>query len=694
MRVVGGRPALGQIAAVGHRDGLRMMRRTTLASILALMCLQATAFGAASDASLPGPAWQREVVYQVYPRSFADSDGDGAGDLRGITQHADYLHDLGVNMVWLNPIYKSTHFDGGYDVSDYTAIDPAYGTLDDWYALRDALHARGMRIMMDMVLNHSSDGHPWFIQEKRLKALQHGLATLITQASPADGEAIINVIADPSDVLEDASDAVRAAARLVNAYASQDDNEATRLGYPNRVVQMTSLAEALEPCARDHHRCQDVARPFEDFYIWRETPNNWTSLFSGSAWHAVPGTGGHYLAIFSEHQADLNWRNPSLRHAVENIIATWEKRGADGFRLDSAETLSKNPTFPDGANTADGTGRGKMFFANLPEVHRYLHELAHVIKPDIRTIGEAAFVGREAPVAYAGLKRGELNEVFLFGQMAVDCNGTKWRRKPFSVQAFKQVIDTQQATIHGRAWLGNFVENHDNMRIVSRYGDAEHHRVASAKVFATLLMTLEGTPYIYQGQEIGMTDLPAGTFQKVEDIDDIEARNYYTTHVKAGENADVVFHQVATRNRDHVRSAMQWDATTFAGFSTHTPKVRLNGNHTSINVQASQQDPQSVMHFYQRMIQKRRAYDSWVHGAYVDLLPEDPAIFAYTRTTAAEKSTVLLNMSSSDQDVTLPASALVAHPSDTIDNYPGDVAPLAAKVHLRPWESRVVVGAP
>ena len=671
------------------------MGRATIAGFVVLMCLQQHAAQAAeSDPAQAGPAWQREVVYQVYPRSFADSDGDGVGDLRGILQHVDYLHDLGVNMVWLNPIYKSTHFDGGYDVSDYTTIDPMYGTLDDWYALRDALHARGMRIMMDMVLNHSSDGHPWFIQEKRLKALQHSLQTLILQASPSDAEAIINVIADPSDVLDGASDAVLQAAHLVNTYGAEDDNEATRLGYPNRVVQMSSLAEVLEPCARDHQRCQDVARPFEDFYIWRETPNNWTSLFSGSAWHGVAGTGGHYLAIFSEHQADLNWRNPKLRQAIEGIIATWQTRGADGFRLDSAETLSKNPTYPDGVNTADGTGRGKPFFANLPEVHRYLHELAHGLKPDVRTIGEAAFVGRDAPTLYAGLQRGELNEVFLFTQMAIDCNGTKWRKKPFSVPAFKQVIDTQQATIHGRAWLGNFVENHDNLRVVSRYGDAEHHRVASAKVFAALLMTLEGTPYIYQGQELGMTDLPESTFQKVEDIDDIEARNFYNSHVKSGEKPADVLHQVASRNRDHVRSAMQWDATTFAGFSTRQPKVRLNENHTTINVQAAEQDPESVMHFYQRMIAGRRKHDSWVHGEYLDLLPQDPAIFAYTRTSAQEKSLVLLNMSSSAQDVALPTTAQPKHASETFDNYSGNAAQASGRVHLRPWECRIIVGAP
>ena len=671
-----------------------MMRTTTFASFIVFLSFQHAALGAAPEASKKSSAWQRDVVYQVYPRSFADSNGDGVGDLRGITQHVDYLHALGVNMVWLNPIYQSTHFDGGYDVSDYTAIDPAYGTLDDWYALRDALHARGMRIMMDMVLNHSSDGHPWFIQEKRLKTLQHGLATLIMQATPNDGEAIINVIADPSDVLDGASDAVRQAARLVNTYASEDDHEATRLGYPNRVVQMASLAEALEPCVGDHHRCLDVARPFEDFYIWRETPNNWTSLFSGSAWHAVPGTGGYYLAIFTEHQIDLNWRNPTLRHAVENIIGMWEKRGVDGFRLDSAETLSKNPTFPDGTNTPDGTGRGKALFSNLPEVHHYLHELAHTIKPTIRTIGEAAFVGRDAPVYYAGLERGELNEVFLFGQMAIDCNGTKWRRKPFKLVDFKQVIATQQSVIHGRAWLGNFLENHDNLRIVSRYGDAQHYRVASAKAFASLLMTIEGTPYIYQGQELGMTDLPEGTFKKIEDVDDVEGRNYYTNHVKLGESPAEVFHQVASRNRDHVRSAMQWDATTFAGFSTRTPKVRLNDNHDTINVQASQKDPESVMHYYARMIHGRHSHDSWVHGAYLDLLPNDPAIFAYTKTTAEEKSIVLLNMSSSEQDVNLPASALPAHVSESIDSYPEEVGPLAAHVHLRPWESRIVIGVP
>ncbi len=659
------------------------------------LCMSMIVSSATLAAQPPPQAdWQKEVVYQVYPRSFADADGDGMGDLRGILSKVDYLQSLGVNVVWLNPIYKSTHFDNGYDVSGYLDIDPAYGTMADWIALRDALHARGMKIMMDLVLNHSSDEHPWFIQEKHVKALHHTLAGLLQSASDAQAERILNLLADPESVTDaKATPKVAAAAKAITAFMAMDSGAAEAAGYPPKAVQLSTLARALAPCVRGE--CPEVGMPFDDFYIWRDHPNNWTSLFSGSAWHKVAGTGAYYMSLFSVHQVDLNWRNPRVRQAMAHVISTWEARGVDGLRLDSLGTLSKNPSFAD-APPSDRhvAGTGVKSFTNLPEVHRYLRELSRVYTPQLRSIGEVAFSHSERALVYAGIDRSEVKEVFVFDHLSVDCRGPKWRAKPMDVAAFKKEISYQQSIIHDRAWLGNYIENHDQLRVVSRFGNDTNYRKQSGKLFGTLLMTLEGTPYLYQGQEIGMTNLKESTFSKLSDIGDIEARNYYKAQVKAGEDPKTVFHQVASRNRDHVRSAMQWSDAPFAGFSAKQSVNYVNDNYRSINVAESIADPDSILNHYKKLIALRRKYNSWVHGKFIDELPNHPKVFAYSRSTPQEKSVVLLNISDMAQDIILPKTAILEGTAvDLVSNYPNP-DPLTETVHLRPWESRVYVGRP
>jgi oligo-1,6-glucosidase len=666
----------------------------TLGAVCA-MALAAAAAVAGTDAA-PGVAddWHKEVVYQIYPRSFSDSDGDGIGDLQGIVSKVPYLHGLGVDVVWINPIYKSSHYDGGYDVTDYTDIDPVFGTLKDWNALRDALHANGMKIMMDLVLNHSSDAHPWFIQETHLKELQYKLTGLMRRASAAEGESIVTLLADPGSKTDSAlSPTVTQAAAAITAFVAIDDSAAESSGYPEKTAQLSTLARSLSACAEHHNLCPQVALPLDDFYIWRDRPNNWTSLFSGPAWHRNTAAHGYFLSIFSVHQIDLNWRNPRVRLAMAKVVSTWEARGVDGLRLDSLGSISKDPTYADAAaSDFHLAGTGFKSFENLPAVHRYLRELARNYTPQLRVIGEAAFSPSTAAVSYAGIGRNECKEVFVFDHISVDCDGAKWRTKPFDVKRFKTEMGLQQRVVHDKAWLGNYLENHDQLRIVSRYGDDKAYRVQSGKLFATLLMTLEGTPYIYQGQELGMTNLPENTFKKVEDIGDIEARNYYYAQVKAGEAPKDVFHQVATRNRDNVRSAMQWSTEPFAGFSTHTPEVHVNDNFKQINVAAALKDPDSILHYYQKLIAMRRETNSWVHGLFRDELPNHEKVFAYTKTTAEQRSLVLLNFSGVPQPIILEKTALLRGATEqTYGNYRDPEALAQAQV-LQPWEARIYVG--
>ena len=627
------------------------MQHRFVFALLLVLCLAPAVHAEAPE------DWHNDVVYQIFPRSFADGNGDGIGDLRGITQKVDYLKNLGVNVVWINPIYKSTHYDSGYDVTDYTGIDPDFGTLEDFAELREALHKRGMKLMMDIVLNHSSDEHPWFIQERRVKSLQFALSNLLEKASSEDGEQVMDLLADPASIDTAPTNVVQAARSLVKEFTSGDDHAAVEAGYPTEPESLQMLARQLAPCVEEHTACHVISQPFDDFYIWRDHTNNWTSIFSGSVWHRIPEVGGYYLALFSSHQIDLNWRNPRLRKAMEHIVRVWEDRGVDGLRLDSIGTLSKDTTYPEAPPKELGsTGRGLQFYTHRESVHSYMRELATAYTPNFRTVGEVAFTREHpnAPFDYAGENHAEMNEVFVFEHMGIDCKGNKWRTQPFVALPFKQAMDSEQSLVARKAWLGNYFENHDQMRIVSRYGDAEHYRNESGKLFATLLMTLGGSPFIYQGQELGMTNLPPSFFNKVSDVDDLEARSYYEAQVKEGEAPEKVFHEIATRCRDHVRSAMQWSGAPQAGFSSKAGPVRVNPNYTQINAEQEQRDPQSVLRAYQDLIKMRQSHPQWVRGDFTDLLPEHPTVFVYQRKGEHGTSWVLLNISSAEQHITLP----------------------------------------
>ena len=640
--------------------------------------------------------WQKEVVYQIYPRSFADGNGDGVGDLQGILSKVDYLHDLGVDMVWLCPVNRTTNYDNGYDVSDYLDIDPTFGTLADWEALRDALHARGIKIMMDLVLNHSSDAHPWFLQEMRLKAF----ARRLPQKAPADfsgGEtsfratmqALLRGGAVPHGV--DANQVFL----TDTAHAVEDLKKAsvraTQLGYLSAQDQLEHLARLFYGSTSERTAAQQTP---QDFYIWRDQPNNWTAIFSGSAWHLVESTGQYYLALFSLHQPDLNWHNPAVRHVMADIVDTWVKRGVDGFRLDSVGFIGKDQRFLDApASDTAAQGRGMQYFVNQPAVHEYLQEMhTRALRSGaLRAVGEVSFTTVDAALDYAGARRNELSEVFLFDHMYVDIQHDKWNSIPFSLPELKRVLGRQQEVIHGRAWIANYLENHDQLRAVSRFGNDNQYRVESATLLGTLLFSLEGTPYVYQGQEIGMTN---GRFTRIEEIDDIEARNYYAVSTAAGMPADKVMHQVAARNRDNVRTVMQWDASPFAGFSKHTPWIKTNSNYTSVNVKTEQADPRSVLAYYKRLVRIRKQLDILAVGAYTDLLPTDEHLYVFTRRHGKQTVLVLLNFSDTPRPVSVDLNALVgSHPTLLLANYEQAETPSTQGV-LRPWEARMYANFP
>ena len=659
--------------------------------LLALMvCLAPAAATAAVAAAPEVAAWKKEVVYQIFPASFADSNDDGVGDLRGIIGKVDYLHRLGVNVVWLNPIFKSPHVDSGYDVTDYLDIDPMYGSLADWYDLRDALHSRGMKMMLDLVMNHTADDHPWFVQEKRLKGLQHALTALMRQADADTRGQILQVLQHRLQPTPQDAVAVRAAAAALGSFDRADDSAAMLAGYPDHQQQLATLEQLLTPCMLEPRSCPSIEQPEHDFYHWRAVPNNWTGIFSGSAWHYVDAVDAYFLSLFSIRQIDLNWRNPQVRQAMANVVDIWQQRGLDGMRLDSAGTIAKDPGFPNGRPGRLKTdGVGSEHFRNLPLAHAYVRELNRHFGPNFRSVGEVGGDIGQVALDYAGTDRHECREVILLDHTGVDFDGNKWHTKRFELPILKQRLDFQQKLAHGRAWLANYLENHDQLRVVSRWGDIKNYHDASAKVFATLLMTLEGSPYIYQGQEIGMTDLREDTFKSITEVDDIEGRIFYDEAVRFGADPKVMLHEIVTRSRDNVRSVMQWDSSPYAGFSHAPPKVDVNDNFASINVAQSQARPDSVLNYYRKLIDLHRDQASWLSGSFTDHLPADPTVYVYSRDLDDERSLVVLNFSSAARDLALPVAAqLGSNHRLLVGNYEA-VEPMGATLHLRPWEARV-----
>jgi oligo-1,6-glucosidase len=530
--------------------------------------------------------WKSAVVYQIYPRSFADSDGDGIGDVRGIIGRLDHLATLGVDVVWLSPIYRSPQDDNGYDISDYDDIDPVFGSMADVEELIDGLHARGMKLVMDLVVNHTSDEHPWFVESR-----------------------------------------------------SSLDN------------------------------------PKRNWYWWRPArpghepgapgaePTNWTSYFSGPAWEHDPATGQYYLHIFSRKQPDLNWENPEVRRTVYAMMRRWLDRGVDGFRMDVINFISKQ-VGPDGALPDDDTDArtvytlGGRYYLNGPRVHEFLQEMHREVLAgrNLITVGETPGVSVADGRLYSDPARGELNMVFTFEHVDLDCvpGGTKWDVAPLHLPDLKHVLSQWQVGLAEGGWNSLYWNNHDQPRIVSRWGDDGVHRVASAKALGTVLHLMRGTPYVYQGEELGMTNTP---FAGLDEYRDIESVNWAREAAGRGVADADILAALAVKSRDHARTPVAWDDGPNAGFTTGTPWIRVNPNYPEVNAAAAVADPDSVFHHYRRLIELRHTMDVVVHGDYRLLLPDDEQVFAYVRTLGGTRLLVMANLSSEPGEVGLGADS-------------------------------------
>jgi oligo-1,6-glucosidase len=545
--------------------------------------------------------WKESVVYQIYPRSFMDSNGDGIGDLKGITSKLDYLKKLGVDVIWLSPVYKSPNDDNGYDISDYQEIMTEFGTMDDWDELLAGLHSRGMKLMMDLVVNHSSDEHHWFIESRKSK-----------------------------------------------------DN------------------------------------PYRDYYIWRpgndgQEPNNWTSVFSGSAWEYDKETDEYFLHLFSNKQPDLNWENEKLRKEIYDMMKWWLDKGIDGFRMDVINLISKAEGLP----SVPGGKRyewGGDYFMNGPKVHEYIQEMNREVlsKYDIITVGETPGASTEDAAQYANEDGTELNMIFTFEHMDLDSGpGGKWDVKPWKLTDLKEVMSKWQKDLEGKGWNSLYLNNHDQPRMVSRFGNDKEYRVKSAKMLATFLHFLQGTPYIYQGEELGMTNVK---FESIDEYNDIEIHNMYREKViDGGEDHETIMEAVYIKGRDNARTPMQWNATANGGFTTGTPWLALNPNYKEINAKQALEDSNSIYYYYQKLIQLRKEHDIIVYGTYDLILEENEQIYAYTRTLGNEKLLVLCNFANEEVTFTLPETIDYSASEKLVGNDENDdlLSP------LQPYEARV-----
>lgn len=550
--------------------------------------------------------WKEAVVYQIYPRSFKDSNGDGIGDLNGITEKLDYLKELGIDVIWLSPVYESPNDDNGYDISNYRGIMKDFGTMEDYDRMLAAAHERGIRIVMDLVVNHTSDEHPWFVESRKSKE-----------------------------------------------------------------------------------------NPYRDYYIWREgkdgkEPNNWGSCFSGPAWEYDEATQMYFLHLFSKKQPDLNWDNPVVRKEVFDMMDWWCQKGIDGFRMDVISMISKVPGLPDGEVGKNGYGSFSPYACNGPHVHEYLQEMNREVlsKYDLLTVGECSGVTVEEAKKYASLDGGELNMVFQFEHMDLDGGETfKWNDRKIDLVELKEVLTKWQVSLMGKAWNSLYWCNHDQPRMLSRMGnDSSKYREISAKMLATCLHMMQGTPYVYQGEELGMTNVP---FETLEDFRDIESINAYNELVGGGVlDAEDMMRFLRYKSRDNARTPVQWDDSENAGFSTGTPWIMVNPNYKEINAKEQLSREDSVFHYYQKLIALRHSNDIIVYGAYELLLPDDSAIYAYTRTLGDEKLLVICNFKKEEQSFTMPEEFLGKDQAELlISNYKD--AKWAQELTLRAYEAVV-----
>ena len=545
------------------------------------------------------PWWQSAVIYQIYPKSFQDSGARGTGDLKGIMARLDYLKTLGVDALWLTPVYVSPQVDNGYDIADYLNIDPAYGTMTDFEALLGAAHARGIRIVMDIVVNHTSTEHAWF---------------------------------------------------------------KSALG--------------------------DKNSPYRDYYIWKDpvdggVPNNWQSKFGGSAWELDPATGQYYLHLFAREQADLNWENPAVRAEVKKIIHFWAKKGVDGFRLDVINLISKDQAFPD-----DEVGDGRRFYTDGPRIHEFLQDVSRDVFAPVgaMTVGEMSSTSLEHCQRYGALDGSELSMVFNFHHLKVDYpGGDKWTKAPFDFLELKRIFNHWQSGMHGKGWSALFWCNHDQPRIVSRFGDEGEHRVVAAKMLASTLHGLQGTPYIYQGEEIGMTN-PG--YQRIDDYQDVESRNIFAIKQAEGMSEAEILAILGAKSRDNSRTPMQWSAASNAGFTSGTPWLKPAANYPEINAEAALADQHSVFWHYRDLIALRKAHPIFTQGDYQELLTGHPQIWAYARRAHGQTLLVVSNFYGEPVEFALPAELQSGEGRLLLGNYPDSPArPQSCK--LRPYESLI-----
>lgn len=547
--------------------------------------------------------WKEAVVYQIYPRSFMDSNGDGIGDLKGITSKLDYLKELGVDVIWMSPIYQSPNDDNGYDISDYQAIMKEFGTMEDFDELLSEAHKRGLKIVMDLVVNHTSDEHCWFVESRKAEK-----------------------------------------------------------------------------------------NPYSDYYIWRDgkpdgsEPNNWGSCFGGSAWQYDEGKGQYYLHLFSKKQPDLNWDNPKVREEVFRMMTWWCEKGIDGFRMDVISMISKTKEMPDGP-IKGLYGDFAPYCIHGPNVHKYLKEMNQKVlsRYDLMTVGETAGVTPEQACLYAGKDTGELNMVFQFEHVDVHGKYGKWNSQKMPLPTLKKILSKWQTELFGKAWNSLFWDNHDQPRAVSRFGDDRpEYRVVSAKMLATCLHMMHGTPYIYQGEELGMTNYP---FESPADFKDIESVHAYEEWCESGRVSHELFWPCITAvSRDNARTPIQWDDTENAGFSTGTPWMPVNPNYREINARAAMADPESVFHYYQKLIALRKQYPVIVYGNYQLLLEDSEELFVYTREYEGEKLLVVCSFTDKEMGFEIPkefqgAQCLIANYENSYDS---------EKMVLKPYEAFVL----
>ncbi|USP15244.1 alpha,alpha-phosphotrehalase [Vibrio gazogenes] len=548
--------------------------------------------------------WKTATVYQIYPKSFCDTSGTGTGDLQGVISKLDYLAGLGIEVIWLTPVYPSPMVDNGYDICDYYDIHPEFGTLSDFERLLAEAHRRDIRVMMDIVVNHTSTAHPWF---------QDALGNL--------------------------------------------------------------------------------SSPYRDYYIWRPAkeggvPNNWQSKFGGSAWEPDFNTGEYYLHLFAKEQADLNWENPHVREEVKKIISFWAEKGVDGFRLDVINLISKHQNFPD-----DDAGDGKRYYTDGPRVHAFLQEISTAVfqKYGCVTVGEMSSTTVEHCRRYSALDGKELSMVFNFHHLKVDYpNHEKWVNAPYDFIELKKIFNHWQTGLHDSGWGALFWCNHDQPRVVSRFGHESQYRVESAKMLAATLHMMQGTPYIYQGEEIGMTN--AG-YVSIEQYRDIESLNMYDILVHQqgmaeGEMLDIL----AQKSRDNARTPMQWNRELYAGFSRVKPWVDVAENYTEINVAAALRDPESIFYFYQQLIRLRKELDVITFGDYRDLYPDDKAIWGYIRQSERQSLICLSNFSERLQYCELPPDMISRPARYLLGNYTGlNMQHVETYQRLRPYETRIIL---